>query len=115
MDFIPGLDLSERFFHQAVQPILRSRFPELRYGAARLGQGSDVLGSHPPRPMDHGWAPRLGLFLAEEVFPPDLPKKLRGVLAEELPFEVEVFSTHFELHEAVSPHMARTRQRPIAH
>jgi len=115
MDFIPGLDLSERFFHQAVQPILRSRFPELRYGAARLGQGSDVLGFDTPRSMDHGWGPQLGLFLAEEDFATDLPEKLRGVLAEELPFEVEGFSTHFELHEDGSPHMARTRQRPIAH
>jgi hypothetical protein len=115
MDFIPGLELSEQFFHQAVEPILRSHFPELRYGAARLGQGSDVLGFDTPRSMDHGWGPQLGLFLAEDDFATDLPEELRGVLAEELPFEVEGFSTHFELHEDGSPHMARSRQRPIAH
>ncbi|MHA2384500.1 MAG: hypothetical protein ACXACT_18160 [Candidatus Thorarchaeota archaeon] len=43
-EFLPGLDLSEAFYEQAVKPIMDKHFPELAYSAARIGQGSDVLG-----------------------------------------------------------------------
>jgi hypothetical protein len=47
--FMSGLDLSEAFFVEAVEPIMRRRFPGLRFAAARIGPGSDVLGFPPPR------------------------------------------------------------------
>ena len=46
-DFIPGLTLAERFYREAVRPILDSRFPGLRHSAALIGTGSEVC-SRPP-------------------------------------------------------------------
>lgn len=42
--FMSGLELSRRFFHEAVRPLVTSLFPDLHYAAALLGQGSEVLG-----------------------------------------------------------------------
>jgi len=113
--FLPGLELSERFFHQAVAPILEHHFPALRYAAARLGQGSDVLGFDTPRSMDHGWGPQLGLFLDEADFATDLPARIQHTMAHELPFEVEGFTTNFQMHDDFSDHMVEAHTRPIAH
>ena len=43
-DVIPGLQLSEALYHEAVAPILAREFPGLIYSAARIGTGSDILG-----------------------------------------------------------------------
>lgn len=53
-DFIPGLQLSEAFYREAVRPILDAAFPGLVYAAALIGNGSDVLGYDTPRSTDHG-------------------------------------------------------------
>ncbi len=42
--FIPGVQLNEMFYREAVAPILAGAFPDLRYSAALIGHGSDVLG-----------------------------------------------------------------------
>ena len=63
--FIPGLELSRRFYHEAVRPILDSRFPGLPHAAARLGTGSDVLGFDTAMSTDHGWGPAVHLFLRD--------------------------------------------------
>mgnify|MGYP000461290633 CR=1 FL=1 len=42
-DFIPGLELSEAFFREGIQPLMAAHFPALAYSAARLDWGSDVL------------------------------------------------------------------------
>jgi len=39
--FRPGLQLSERFYWEAVRPILDAHFPDLPHAAALLGTGSD--------------------------------------------------------------------------
>lgn len=41
--FVPGLELSRRFFHELVCPLLTGAFPGLCYAAALLGPGSEVL------------------------------------------------------------------------
>ncbi len=51
--FLPGLELAQRFYQEAVQPILAMSFPMLPYGAALLGSGSDVLGFDTPMSTDH--------------------------------------------------------------
>ena len=53
--FTPGLALAERFFRAAVEPLLAAHFPDLRYAAARLGRGSDVMGFDTPQSRDHHW------------------------------------------------------------
>jgi Domain of unknown function (DUF4037) len=58
-DFVPGLTLSRDFYVEVVAPLLTGT----RHSAARLGEGSDVLGFDTPRSTDHGWGPRLQLFV----------------------------------------------------
>jgi hypothetical protein len=58
--FVPGLELSRGFYLDVVAPLLTG----IRHSAARLGEGSDVLGFDTPRSTDHGWGPRLQLFVA---------------------------------------------------
>jgi len=62
-EFIPGLELSRLFYLEAVKPILDAQFPDLRYDAALIGYGSEVLGFDTPLSRDHSWGPRLRLFL----------------------------------------------------
>jgi hypothetical protein len=51
--FIPGLQLSELFYHEAVRPILKRSFPGLAYAATLLGPGSEVLGFDTSQSTDH--------------------------------------------------------------
>ena len=64
--FTPGLELSDAFFTEVVQPLLATALPGLRYSAALIGPGSEVLGYDTERSTDHHWGPRLLLFLAGE-------------------------------------------------
>jgi hypothetical protein len=94
MAFIQGLMLSEYFFNEAVQPILAEAFPHLSYSAARLEWGSDVIGFDTPMSMDHGWGPKLTLFLGEDAYQQQ-HKEIDDHLAYHLPFEVHGFPTNF--------------------
>jgi hypothetical protein len=64
--FLPGQELSRVFCEEAVRPILDRHLPTLRHSAALLGYGSDVLGYDTVRSTDHGWGPRLVLFLDDD-------------------------------------------------
>lgn len=61
--FVPGLELSRRFYHEAVRPVLDDAAPGLAHAAVLLGAGSEVLGFDTPRSTDHDWGPRLQVFL----------------------------------------------------
>lgn len=92
--FVPGREFNRRFYRQAVAPILREHFPKLRYSAALLGPGSEVLGYDTELSRDHDWGPRAQLFLR----PKDrarLRRRIARVLAEELPLVFEGLSTRF--------------------
>ena len=65
-EFLSGLVLAERFYHEAVRPILDARFPGVPHGAALIGGGSEVLGFDTPVSTDHHWGPRALLFLGED-------------------------------------------------
>ena len=54
-EFIPGLELAKLFFHEAVEPVLDSDFPALKYSAALIGPGSEVLGFDTSMSRDHHW------------------------------------------------------------
>ena len=64
--FIPGLELCGRYYAELVRPLLDQHFPDLRYAAALIGYGSEVLGFDTEMSMDHAWSPRLLLFLSEK-------------------------------------------------
>lgn len=93
-DFIPGLDLAEAFFHEAVEPVLARAFPELRYTAALIGPGSEVLGFDTAMSTDHGWGPRTLLFLPDEELARSGPA-IHQVLGEQLPRTFRGYSTSF--------------------
>ena len=60
-DFVPGRALSSAFYTEVVAPLLHAR----PHSAALLGSGSDVLGFDTAVSTDHGWGPRMHVFVAE--------------------------------------------------
>jgi hypothetical protein len=112
--FVPGLELSERFYTRAVRPILDLEFPGVAHSAALLGWGSDVLGFDTPQSMDHGWGPRLLLFLAEVEFDA-YRDRIDQRLRRELPTAIGGFPTHFRRHEDGSLLMAAIEEGPVDH
>lgn len=92
--FIPGLELSERFFLDAVKPIMKEKFPQIAYAAARLDYGSDVLGFDTPMSMDHGWGPKLSLYLSQEIYAA-YSDQLDDYFSNYLPFDILSFPTNF--------------------
>ncbi|WP_442811624.1 DUF4037 domain-containing protein [Streptomyces sp. NBC_01288] len=92
--FLPGLELSRRFYTEAVRPLLEDAAPDIPHSAARIGGGSEVLGYDTPRSTDHEWGPRLQLFLR----PRDVPRhagRIRHHLAEHLPKTFHGYPTNF--------------------
>src|SRR5688572_21107955 len=92
--FIPGLRLSELLFQQQVRPILDKHFPQLRYSAALIGWGSEVLAFDTPLSRDHHWGPRVLLFLSEQDYP-RLHRKISNALSLNLPYDFMGYSTNF--------------------
>jgi hypothetical protein len=95
MDFVPGLELSRRFYEEAVRPVMRARFGDLPHTAARVGAGSEVLGFDTARSADHEWGPRLQVFLRPRDVGLDLAGVLSGVLSDELPKTFYGYPTNF--------------------
>jgi hypothetical protein len=56
--FLPGLELSRRFYDEVVRDLVTPP-----HAACLLGEGSEVLGFDQPRSTDHGWGPRLQVFV----------------------------------------------------
>jgi hypothetical protein len=87
--FVPGLQLAREFYGTTVRPLLAEQFPRVRYAAALVGPGSEVLGFDTGRSVDHDWGPRLQVFLGDddakryapaitETLASRLPKSFRG-------------------------------------
>jgi hypothetical protein len=115
--FVPGLDLAEGFFAVHVQPILAGAFPQLRYSAALIGSGSEVLGFDTPMSADHHWGPRAMLFL-EPADLDALSARIREQLAQRLPASYRGYSTHFTDPDPVDNGVQRLAQHdggPINH
>jgi hypothetical protein len=93
-DFIPGLQLSEALYHEAVAPIMAREFPGLVHSAARIGTGSDVLGFDTVRSTDHEWGTRLLLLLAESDLATHGPAIVE-TLRHTLPPEIRGYPTNF--------------------
>src|SRR3954447_14155031 len=80
--FTPATELCAAFYEEAVRPLLAGR----PHSAALLGWGSDVLGYDTERSTDHGWGPRLLVFLGPDAdvegvsrsLDADLPEEFRG-------------------------------------
>jgi hypothetical protein len=73
--FTPGRELSGAFYREVVRPQL----VDLPHAAALLGWGSDILGFDTERSTDHGWGPRLLIFLERAAdVRLDLPEEFAG-------------------------------------
>lgn len=112
--FIPGLKLSEFLFHKAIQPIMATHFPRLSYSAARLEWGSDVIGFDDAMSMDHGWGPKLTLFLSESDHA-EKAETLQQTFSYNLPFEIHGFPTHFGEPLQDGGKMSLRKEYPIHH
>jgi len=91
--FVPGIALCQAYFHEVVQPILDTAYPDLRYAAALIGSGSEVLGFDTPMSTDHDWGPRVLIFLDHAPTAASLDK----VLSERLPPTFRGYPTRFGL------------------
>ncbi|WP_030344354.1 DUF4037 domain-containing protein [Streptomyces californicus] len=113
--FLPGLELSRIIYEEAVRPVLDAECPGLRYAAARVGAGSEVLGFDTARSADHEWGPRLDLFL-EPADAAAHGERIHRLLAERLPKDVRGWPTHFRHADPADPvgHMEPT-EGPVHH
>jgi hypothetical protein len=75
--FVPARELSGAFYDEVVRPLLDGH----AHAAALLGWGSDVLGYDTARSTDHGWGPRLLVFVAA----PEVVGELQSGLDRALP------------------------------
>jgi hypothetical protein len=83
-NFIPGLRLCGLFYTEIIKPILDLNFPDMRYSAALIGAGSEVLGFDTEMSSDHDWGPPVKLFLDEDNFA-DKAKAIEGLIKGNLP------------------------------
>lgn len=95
-DFISGLALNELFYEEVVAPLLKSHFPGVRYSAALIGWGSEVLGYDDAQSTDHNWGLRLQLFLSEQDYE-RCRQSINDALSEQLPSEFRGHPTAFAI------------------
>ena len=90
-EFITGLELSRAFFNDAVLPIVRLIAPDLKFAAALIGSGSEVLGFDDEMSSDHHWGPRVMIFLNEM----NHAESIDGALRDKLPQTFLGYPTNF--------------------
>src|SRR5437868_376839 len=83
MPFVPGLELSRRFWLEAVRPIVLEWLDAAHLAAALIGTGSEVLGLDTIRSTDHGWGPRVIVFVPTGVDTGALDRELEARLRAE--------------------------------
>lgn len=83
---MPGLELNAGFYHDVVRPLVQ----RYDHAGALLGWGSDVLGYDTTRSTDHGWGPRLQLFVDRDEI-----EDVRRAVDEGLPETYSGLSVRF--------------------
>lgn len=63
-----GIELSSGFYADIVRPWLSEVAPELRYSAALIGYGSELLGFDDELSRDHNWGPRVHIIVTQADF-----------------------------------------------
>lgn len=113
--FIPGLRLCRLFYQKEIRPILEKEFPRLRYSAALIGWGSEVLGFDTAMSRDHHWGPRLLLFLNHRDYV-RFENKLSQIFSDNLPHEFLGYPTSYSEPDAGGVrHPVKTEHGPVNH
>jgi hypothetical protein len=113
--FIPGLKLSRLFYEREVKRILAGKFPSVRYSAALIGWGSEVLGFDTSLSRDHHWGPRVLLFLSNADYP-KFSKQMAEALSHRLPHAFMGYSTNFSEPEPNGVrHLVELESGPVNH
>ena len=112
--FIPGLKLSEYFYFEAVKPIIAEHFSDLAYSAGRLDYGSDILGFDTPQSRDHGWGPKLTIFLSPGDYDP-FQGQISEAMANHLPSEICGYPTNFDCPFTGEGTMQAIENGPVQH
>jgi hypothetical protein len=100
MNFVPGRELARAFYGEVIEPLVRA----VAHSAAFLGWGSDVAGFDTERSTDHGWGPRLQVFVAA-----DDVAAVRSRIEQSLPDEFRGWPTRYGWDEVpVSDHVTVT-------
>ncbi|MFW9853679.1 MAG: DUF4037 domain-containing protein [Candidatus Thorarchaeota archaeon] len=116
-EFIPGLLLAQRFFSHAVLPPIQENFPFLKFDAALLGSGSEVLGYDDEVSTDHHWGPRVLLFLTEEDLVNHGPA-INELLGQKLPYTFSGYSTNWsepDPNDSMTQSLVQKNTKPINH
>jgi hypothetical protein len=113
-DFIPGLKLSEYFYHEAVRPILDQDFPQVAHSAGRLDFGSDVLGFDTPQSRDHGWGPKAMIFVSEADHS-EHRQAILDAMSRKLPYEIRGYPTNYRDLDVDGGHLQPIDQGPVNH
>jgi hypothetical protein len=93
--------------------LIAENFPNLTYSAGRIDSGSDVLGFDTAQSRDHGWGPKVMIFVDEREFE-WARQEIPMLMAEKLPFRIGGYPTHF--HGRVrNGTLQLTDERPINH
>lgn len=111
---VRGLELSRRFWQEAVEPIARRLLPDIPLAAGLLGRGSEVLGFDDDTSTDHGWGPRLQLFMPEDLAE-ECNATLHDALAHNLPRHFLGYPTSFLIGDDGSPMLDAASHGPIQH
>ncbi len=108
-DFMPGLELSRLFYVEAVKPVLDAEFPDLRYDAAVIGSGSEVLGFDTEMSRDHHWGPRVTIFVSAAEHA-QVAAAIAETMRRRLPYTIRGYSTSFAPIPE-EPHILRFEER----
>ena len=115
--FVPGLELAEGFFREAVSPILERHVPDVEYSAALIGPGSEVLGFDDSMSTDHHWGPRVMLFLHRPVLEAR-GREISDLLGANLPYAFRGYSTNWtepDLNDNGTQRLRNVAEGPINH
>jgi uncharacterized protein DUF4037 len=81
--FVPGVELARAFYQEIVADLVAAE-----HSAGLLGSGSEILGFDTERSTDHGWGPRLQIFVED-------PDRVRDAIDAGLPEGFRGWPTHF--------------------
>jgi len=82
--FLGGLAIGRLFYRDIIEPVIQKVAPDIKYAAALIGPGSEVLGFDTALSADHDWKPRVSIFLGDDDFSSH-GKLVAKAIAESLP------------------------------